>query len=80
MVIEIRLHDILKSYAFSGTSGIVTVDVLGDITVGELLDELEIDRELVKFILINNQKSDFNQLLHDGDKLSLYARDGTTHK
>lgn len=74
MVIELRLHDLLKSYIPSSSSGIVTVDVIGDITVEELLDELEIDKELVETIMVNSQKCGLRQLLYDGDKVSLIPR------
>lgn len=72
MVIEIWLHDSLKNYMPSSPSGIVTVDVIGDITVGELFDELEIDRSIVGTILVNNTKGSLQQILYDGDKLSLF--------
>ncbi|MGI6092955.1 MAG: MoaD/ThiS family protein [Veillonellaceae bacterium] len=74
MVIEIHLYDSLRNYLPSSPSGIVTVDVLGDISVGELLDELDIDKDAVSIIIVNNQKGSLNQILHDGDKLSLFGR------
>ncbi|MDD4601822.1 hypothetical protein SDC9_27501 [bioreactor metagenome] len=72
MVIEIWLNESLKSYMPSSPNGIVTVDVIGDITVGELLDELEIDRSFVGITLVNGKKSSLQQILYDGDKLSLF--------
>ncbi|MPN53175.1 hypothetical protein SDC9_200839 [bioreactor metagenome] len=74
MVIEIHLYNSLRNFLPSSSSGIVTVDVLGDITVGELLDELDIDKDTVSTIIVNSQKSSLQQLLHDGDKLSLFAK------
>lgn len=74
MVIEIHLYDSLRNYLPSSSSGIVTVDVLGDITVGELLDEIDIDKDIVSIIIVNSQKSGLEQLLHDGDKLSLFGK------
>lgn len=74
MVIELRLHDLLKSYVPSSSSGIVTVDVIGDMTVNELLDELEIDKELVETVMVNSQKCGLSQLLYDGDKVSLFPK------
>ena len=74
MVIEIRLYDSLRNYLPSSSSGIVTVDVLGDITVGELLDELDIDKDKVSTIVVNSQKSTLETVLHDGDKLNLFGK------
>lgn len=74
MVIELRLHESLRSYIPSSSSGVVTVDVIGDITVKELLEELEIEQYMVGAILVNGQKSSFAQLLYDGDKISLLGK------
>lgn len=74
MVIELKLPSALKHYVPSSSSGIVAVDVSDNLTVGELLFELEIDREAVGHITVNGMMSNFNQSLNDGDRISLFAK------
>jgi len=50
----------------------VTVDVPDGISIGELLDELEMDADEVKRMLVNGLNSDFERVLTDGDQVALY--------
>lgn len=74
MVIELRLHDVLKRYVPSSSSGIVAVDVSDNLTVGELLFELEINEEEVGYVTINGTMGNFGQVLNDGDKIGLFTQ------
>ncbi len=75
MVIEVMMHGILNRYMRGSSSGVLTVDVLDDITVLELLAELEIDRVDVWTIAINGKNAEMDQALKDGDRLALYPPD-----
>lgn len=74
MVIELRLHDVLKRYVPSSSTGIVAVDVSDNITVGELLFELEINQDEVGYVTVNGVVSNFEQLLNDGDRIGLFTK------
>lgn len=72
MVIEVRLHEKLKKYAPTSSSGTLTVDVPDEITVRELFEELEIEMQEVFEIKINNKHSYGHHKLTDGDCIDLY--------
>ena len=72
MVIEVSMHGILNRHMPNGSSGVLTVDVLDDITVLDLLAELEIDHAKVWTITVNGKSSQLKQILKDGDRLALY--------
>lgn len=73
MVIEVRLYASLRQYRPSTSDkGIITVDVPDGISLGELLDEMEMDGGQVKQATVNGVDSDFERVLFDGDRVSLY--------
>lgn len=75
MVIEVRLYASLTRYrpsAYETEKSLVTVDVPDDISVGDLLEELEMDIAEVKYVTINGAHSDMKHILADGDRVSLY--------
>jgi len=75
MVIEVIMHGILNRHMPNGSSGVLTVDVLDDITVSDLLAELEINHAKVWTIMVNGKSSRLDQMLNDGDRLALYPPD-----
>ncbi|MDU2065258.1 MAG: MoaD/ThiS family protein [Sporomusaceae bacterium] len=72
MVIEVRLHEMLKKYAPNSNSGILTADVAEDMTVGELLQELELDEQEIQRMKVNHEACTARFILQDGDQLDLY--------
>lgn len=74
MVIELQLYDSLRQYIPSSSSGFLTVDVNDNITIGELLSELEVNEFEIGVIMVNEMKSQINRLLYDGDRVSLFAK------
>jgi len=76
LVIEVRLYASLKSYRPVGSdSGLVAVDVPDHITVGELLDEMEIDVDKIEVVTVNGLEGNGNQMLFDGDRIELFPPD-----
>jgi hypothetical protein len=76
LVIEVRLYASLRSYRPSASEGnVVTVDVPDGISLGELLDEMELDSSEVKVMIVNGIDCDFERVLFDGDRVSLYPAD-----
>jgi len=79
LVIEVRLYASLRCYRPSGSdSGLVTVDVPDSITLGELLDELEIDSSKINVSTINGTDGDSSNVLYDGDRVELFPPDFNT--
>jgi len=74
MVIELQMFDSLKRYIPSSASGFLTVDVNDNITIEELLFELEVNEVDIGVIMVNEIKSQINRLLFDGDRVSLFAK------
>lgn len=72
MVIEVRLHDRLGRYAPSSTTGVLAVDVPEDITIEELLEELEIEQNEIYLIKVNGMKNNKDRQLADGDHVEFY--------
>ena len=73
MVIEVRLCASLRqSRPSTSDQGIVTVDVPDGISLGELLDELEMANEQVRQATVNGVDSDLERVLFDGDRVALY--------
>lgn len=73
MVIEVRLCASLRQCRPSTSDkGIVTVDVPDGISLGELLDEMEMATEQVKQATVNGVDSDLERVLFDGDRIALY--------
>lgn len=72
MVIEVRLHEKLRKYAPTSSSGMLTVDVPDEMTVQELFHELEIEMKQVFEVKVNNKHSYGHHKLADGDCIDLY--------
>lgn len=81
MVIEVRLYASLRQSRPSvADQGLVTVDVPDGISLGELLDELEMATAQVKQATVNGVDSDLERVLFDGDRVALYpAADHARH-
>lgn len=76
LVIEVLLFASLRHYrpTDSGT-GTITVDVPDCISLGELLEEMEIDAAEVKTIMVNGEDSTKDRILTDGDRVELFPPD-----
>lgn len=72
MVIEVRLHEKLRKYAPTSSSGTLTVDVPDELTVRELVQELEIEIHQINEVKVNNKHGHGNHKLVDGDCIDLY--------
>ncbi|MCE5286824.1 MAG: MoaD/ThiS family protein [Pelosinus sp.] len=72
MVIDVRLHEELGRYAPSSNTGVLAVDVPEDITVQDLLEELEIEQTEIYMIKVNGIKSKKDYQLTDGDHVEFY--------
>jgi sulfur carrier protein ThiS len=72
MVIEVVMHGVLNRHMPNGSSGVLTVDVMDDITVLDLLAEMEINHDEVWTVTVNGKNSALNQILKDGDRLAMY--------
>jgi len=76
LVIEVRLYASLKGYRPSASEGnVVTVDVPDGISLGELMEEMELNPVEVKSVVVNGVDSNFEQVLFDGDRVALYPAD-----
>lgn len=76
LVIEVRLYASLRHYRPSASdNSMVTVDVPDGISLGDLLDEMEMDVDEVKIMTVNGIDSDLNRILFDGDRIALYPGD-----
>ncbi|MEN6413250.1 MAG: hypothetical protein ABFC84_10920 [Veillonellales bacterium] len=73
MVIEVHLYNTLKRHVPSSSSGAVTVDVEDDISIAELLNEMEIEAAEIQLIMVNGKKSKLEYRLYDGDRVSLFS-------
>ena len=76
MVIEVRFFASLRRYVPTEPSGIISVDTADDMTVEELLHQLEVDPSQVAGILINGREGRLSTPLLDGDRLGLYPLGG----
>lgn len=76
LVIEVLLFASLRHYrpTDSGT-GTITVDVPDSISLGELLEEMEINAAEVRTILVNGEDSKVERVLVDGDRVELFPPD-----
>ncbi|VBB08720.1 mut7-c ubiquitin [Lucifera butyrica] len=72
MVLEVHLYSDLRRYAPTSSTGMLAVDVPDGIVVEELLNELEINYTEIKTIVVNGSTSDLQQVLEDGDHISLF--------
>ena len=76
MVIEVRFFASLRRYTPSEPSGILSVDVPDELTVEELLHQLEVEPAHVAGILQNGKEAGMNTRLVDGDRLGLFPPNG----
>lgn len=72
MVIEVRFFASLRRYTPNDPSGIVSVDVADDLTVEELLQQMEVDPAPINSIIINGKEGTLFTHLADGDQLGLF--------
>jgi molybdopterin converting factor small subunit len=72
MVLEVQLYATLRRYVPSSASGVVAVDVSDDITVLDLVKELEIIPSEIHTIMVNGIRSEMNRVLFDGDRIDLF--------
>ena len=72
MVIEVRFFASLRRYTPNDPSGIVSVDVADDLTVEELLQQMEVDPTPINSIIINGKEGTLNTHLVDGDQPGLF--------
>lgn len=76
MVIEVRLYASLRRYRPAGSdTGMVAVDVPDGISLGELLDEMEINTSEIHMAAVNGSDSAPERVLFDGDRVELFPRD-----
>lgn len=73
MVIELRLYGSLRKYRPTmSEASTVTADVPDGISLGEFLDEMEIDAVEIRSAAVNGADSDLARLLSDGDRVELF--------
>lgn len=72
MVIEVRFFASLRRYTPNDPSGIISVDVADDLTVEELLQQMEVDPAPINSIIINGKEGTLVTHLADGDQLGLF--------
>ncbi|HEY3424095.1 MAG TPA: MoaD/ThiS family protein [Negativicutes bacterium] len=72
MVLEVQLYAALRRYVPSSASGVVVVDVSDDITVLDLIKELEINPAEIHTIVVNGISSEMSKVLFDGDRIDLF--------
>lgn len=76
MVIEVRLFASLRRHEPTvSDTGMMAVDVTEGISLGELLDELEINQSEIRTMRVNGINSDMAQVLADGDRVDLFPGD-----
>lgn len=76
MVIEVRFFASLRRYTPADPSGIISVDVPDNLSVEELLQQMEVNPVDVANILINGKGSSLTTHLSDGDRLGLFPING----
>ena len=78
MVIEVRFFAALRRYTPADPSGIISVDVPDNLSVEELLQQMEVNPAHVKNILLNGKEGNLGSHLADGDRLELFPTNGST--
>lgn len=76
MVIEVRFFASLRRYTPADPSGIISVDVPDNLSVEELLQQMEVSPVDVANILLNGKGSSLTTNLSDGDRLGLFPVNG----
>ncbi len=77
MVIEVRFFAALRRYTPADPSGIISVDVPDNLSIEELLNQMEVNPDDVKNILRNGKESHLGDHLADGDRLGLFPANGS---
>ena len=77
MVIEVRFFAALRRYTPADPSGIISVDVPDNLSIEELLNQMEVNPDDVKNILRNGKESHLGDHLADGDRLGLFPAHGS---
>ena len=77
MVIEVRFFAALRRYTPTDPSGIISVDVPDNLSVEELLLQMEVNPGDVKNVLRNGKESHMGDHLADGDRLDLFPANGS---
>jgi len=73
MEIEVKLFATLRDYLPKGSSGFsCKMEVDSDIRVKDILSRLKIPEEMPKIILVNGIHGKKEQILKDGDVLSVF--------
>ena len=72
MKITIKLFATLRKYLGEDTRGTGTLDLPEGMNVCQLLDQLEIPKEIPKIVLINDQQKTMETTLKQGDTLSVF--------
>jgi molybdopterin converting factor small subunit len=76
MVIEVRFFASLRRYTPADPSGIISVDVPDNLSVEELLNQMEVIPADVANILLNGKEVGLTTSLSDGDRLELFPFNG----
>ena len=76
MVIEVRLYATLRRCAPQSVRGVLSLEVIQDCSVGELLKTIPVDLGEVHIIMINGVRSALESILHDGDRLGVFPAVG----
>ena len=72
MRVGVRLHGILRDQLPSEAKGRATIELENGTTVGDLLNEVGIDRRVVVAVNDEEQK-DKTHVLQDGDQVAIYT-------
>ncbi len=73
MNIELRLFGGLRTYLPEGSEGFsCLIDMKEGSTVDELLNRVKIPQETLKIILVNAVHAENDQVLNEGDKVSVF--------
>ena len=76
MVIEVRFFAALRRYTPADPSGIISVDVPDNLSIEELLRQMEVNPDDVKTVLRNGIEIQQGDRLADGDRLGLFPANG----
>lgn len=72
MVIEVRLHTVLRKYGVQSPSGMINMEVPEATNVQDLIEMLDINLEEVKLVMVNGQDAGLETTLVDGDRIGLF--------
>ncbi len=72
MRITVKLFATLRKYAGEDKKGVVELDFDDPVSVGQVLQQLTVPEEIPKIILINSVQKQPDDMLADGDELSVF--------